>query len=232
MELWDRIVECQNELGPLGDYYVPTQWIVPDRQISAGYMHSGNPIMTGLDAVPFFASVDKLIKNPVPGGVTWGILHEIGHNRQRPAWTPSGTGEVTNNLFALYAIEKLIGKASYGHDALLTGTKRAEALKKYRATGPDFEVFKADPFLALAFFMEIQEAFGWKPFIEHFAACEKLERSKSPRTDEARWDLWLTGLSKATGHNLTTHFETWGIPVSAAAKESVKALPKWNPKES
>ena len=202
---------------------------MPDRQISAGYMHAGNPIMTGLDAVPFFASAEKLLRDN-PGGITWGILHEIGHNRQRTTWTPAGLGEVTNNLFALYGYDKLLGQPSSGHPSLLKDNRRAEALKKYRATGPDFEVFKADPFLALAFFMEIQEAFGWKPFMEHFVACEKLDRSKTPRTDEARWDLWLTGLSKATGHNLTNHFETWGIPVSAAAKESVKALPKWNPK--
>jgi len=230
LELWDRVMDCQNELGPLRREFAPTQWIVPDRQISAGYMHAGNPIMTWLDAVPFFASAEKLLTDN-PGGITWGILHEIGHNRQRNMWTPEGLGEVTNNLFALYAYDKLLGQPSAGHPSLLKSDRRADALKKYRATGPDFEVFKDDPFLALAFFMEIQEAFGWEPFIAHFAACEKLERSKAPRSDEDRWDLWLAGLSKASGHNLTAHFETWGIPVSATAIETIKDLPKWNPIE-
>ncbi|MBI1325522.1 hypothetical protein GC170_20350 [bacterium] len=229
LELWDRVMDSQNELGSLRREFVPTQWILPDRQISAGYMHAGNPIMTGLDAAPFFANAEKLLADN-PGGITWGILHEIGHNRQRDAWTPSGLGEVTNNLFALYVYDKLLGQASSGHPGLLKGQKRADALRKYQATGPNFETFKSDPFLALAFFMEIQEAFGWQPFFDHFAATEKLNRGSAPRTDEARWDAWLTGLSKSTGKNLTPHFEAWGIPVSSAAKESVTSLPKWTPK--
>jgi len=226
LDLWDRVMDSQNELGSLRRDFVPTQWIVPDRQISAGYMHAGNPIMTGLDAAPFFASAEKPLADK-PGGITWGILHEIGHNRQRDAWTPSGLGEVTNNLFALYVYDKLLGKPSSGHPGLLKGQKRADALRKYQATGPNFETFQADPFLALAFFMEMQEAFGWQPFVDHFAAIEKLKRGSAPRTGEARWDAWLTGLSKSTGKNLTPHFEAWGIPVSSAAKDAVGSLPKW-----
>jgi hypothetical protein len=227
LELWDRVMDCQNELGTLRPEFKPTQWIVPDRQISAGYMHAGNPIMTGLDAVPFFANPDKLLADK-PGGITWGILHEIGHNRQRPAWTPSGLGEVTNNLFALYAYDKLLNKPSAGHPGLLIRENREAALKKYRATGPDFERFKEDPFLALAFFMGIQEEFGWKPFITYFAKIEELPRKDRPETDSACWNSWLTGMSKHTGRNLSPYFEAWGIPISKDATKSMQSLPPWN----
>lgn len=228
LQLWDKVIETQDELGPLNREYIPTQWIVPDRQISAGYMHSGNPIMTFMDVVPSFSSAEKLMKSD-PGGVTWGILHEIGHNRQRGDWTPSGLGEVTNNLFALYVYDKMLGRPSFGHPGLLTAEKRTQALAKYRETGPDFEKFKSDPFLALSFFMELQESFGWKPFMEFFADSEAKPRAERPTTDVQRWDAWLTGMSKRTGKNLAPYFQLWGVPVSKEALESVQTYPAWRP---
>ncbi len=216
LEMWDRVVEMQDQLGPLNPPYKPIQWVVPDQQISAGYMHSGNPIMTFLDVVPWFSRAERLLASE-PGGVSWGILHEIGHNRQRPEWTPDGLGEVTNNLFALYVYDKMLGQPSSGHPGLLKGEKRAAALAAYRKTGPDFNRFKSDPFLALAFFMGIQEQHGWQPFINYFADVEKLPRGSRPRTEEARWDAWLIGLSKHAKKDLGPYFTQWGIPVSKTA---------------
>jgi hypothetical protein len=164
-----------------------------------------------------------------PGGGSWGILHEVGHNRQRGDWTPDGLGEVTNNLFALYVYDKLLGRPSFGHPGLLVGDKRARALAEYRRTGPDFEKFKSDPFLALAFFMELQESFGWEPFIKFFAESDKKPRGERPRTDVDRWDTWLVGMSGQTGKNLGPFFQHWGVPVSAKALESVKNLAEWKP---
>ncbi len=216
LEMWDRVVEMQDQLGPLNPPYKPIQWVVPDQQISAGYMHSGNPIMTFLDVVPWFSRAERLLASE-PGGVSWGILHEIGHNRQRPEWTPDGLGEVTNNLFALYVYDKMLGQPSSGHPGLLKGEKRAAALAAYRKTGPDFNRFKSDPFLALAFFMGIQEQHGWQPFINYFADVEKMPRGSRPRTEEARWDAWLIGLSKHAKKDLGPYFTQWGIPVSKTA---------------
>ena len=216
LEMWDRVIEMQDQLGPLNPPYKPIQWVVPDQQISAGYMHSGNPIMTFLDVVPWFSRAERLLASE-PGGVSWGILHEIGHNRQRPEWTPDGLGEVTNNLFALYVYDKMLGQPSSGHPGLLKGEKRAAALAAYRKTGPDFNRFKSDPFLALAFFMGIQEQYGWQPFISYFAEVEKLPRGSRPRTEEARWNAWLIGLSKHAKKDLGPYFTQWGIPVTKAA---------------
>ncbi|MFM1802862.1 MAG: hypothetical protein RJA81_2214 [Planctomycetota bacterium] len=226
LELWDRIMNCQEELGAINPPYRPIQWIVPDVQISAGYMHSGNPIMTFMDVVPWFSRTEKVLASD-PGGVSWGILHEIGHNRQHGEWTPGGLGEVTNNLFALYVYDKMLGKPSFGHPGLLTGQKRREAVNQYRETGPSFNKFKGDPFLALSFFMEMQEVFGWEPFIRFFEESDKLPPENRPRSDQARWDGWLTGMSRATGHNLGPYFEFWGIPVTPVALSEIKALKPW-----
>lgn len=57
--------------------------VVNDMQPSAGYMHSGYPIVTHLDCCQkdhgeCIFDIDKLMKNG-----NWGMFHEIGHNMQR-----------------------------------------------------------------------------------------------------------------------------------------------------
>ncbi len=69
--------------------------IVADVQISAGYMHSGYPIMIPTSAAPKMVTFGKL---KFPG---WGFYHEIGHNHQRGYFTFEGTGEVTNNVLGM-----------------------------------------------------------------------------------------------------------------------------------
>lgn len=62
-----------------------------DLQPSAGYMHSGYPIVTGLDVATasnsgFIFNLQNLITKG-----SWGIFHENGHNVQRGWWTFDGT---------------------------------------------------------------------------------------------------------------------------------------------
>ena len=40
-------------------------------------------------------------------GTAWGCFHEIGHNLQNKRWTPTGTGEVTNNIFGVFINNKV-----------------------------------------------------------------------------------------------------------------------------
>eukprot|EP00922_Rhytidocystis_sp_ex-Travisia-forbesii_P027893 GHVS01040938.1.p1 GENE.GHVS01040938.1~~GHVS01040938.1.p1 ORF type:complete len:1609 (-),score=260.66 GHVS01040938.1:232-4668(-) len=37
----------------------------------------------------------------LPSNGSWGLFHELGHNRQKPEWTSEGMGEVTVNIFTL-----------------------------------------------------------------------------------------------------------------------------------
>ncbi len=60
---------------------IPTQRLRPERMahdvdISAGYMHSGYPVMTFLDVV------DSTLVFPMTGPGHWGHFHEFGHNHQ------------------------------------------------------------------------------------------------------------------------------------------------------
>ncbi|RYG26031.1 hypothetical protein EON82_04960, partial [bacterium] len=197
-----------------------------DRQISAGYMHAGYPIMTWEDVSETFTDIAKLRGR----GATWGFFHELGHNFQEGPWTFDGTGEVTNNLFSLYASEKLNGitPAEYGvaHPAMAPEAQK-KRLEAYLAKGAKFEDWKSDPFLALTMYAQLREAFGWEPFTKAFAAYRR--DGIRPQGELAQHDAWMVQMSRATGRNLGPFFQAWGVPTSESARKSLESLPGWMP---
>ncbi|MBL9000092.1 MAG: hypothetical protein JNK25_03010 [Phycisphaerae bacterium] len=221
LAFWDAILDAQADLAGIPRERPWPQRYVADVQISAGYMHSGYPIMTHLDAAADMASLSNMKKGP------WGLLHEMGHNHQEGDWTFDGTGEVTCNLFAMYCIETVCGLPwREGHEGLRDSAKR---IAKHRATGRSFEKWKEDPFLALAMYAQLVEAFGWETFKRVFAEYRALSRDERPRTEEAKRDQWMVRFSRACGRNLGPFFDDWGVPVSAEAKASIADLPGWMP---
>ena len=197
--------------------------MVADVQISAGYMHSGYPIMTWLDVEKTTVDVDKLKQFP------WGHWHEMGHNHQKSEWTFDGTGEVTNNLLPLYVWTTILGHdVGSGHPAL-KDVERAKRWAKYEADGKPFKEWQSDPWLALEMYIEMQKAFGWEPFKKVFAEYTTLTDAQKPKTEEQKHDQWMVRMAHATGHNLGPFFEKWNVPTSAAARASIADLPAWMP---
>lgn len=214
VSLWEHILSKYRELDgrPLPK---AAERMVADRQISAGYMHSGYPIMTWMDdSVPLSLSVERLTKEG-----TWGHWHEIGHNHQLSEWTFDGTGEVTNNIYTLYMMEKVAGRGIWSR----IGEARDRA-KKYQAEGAPFEKWKSDPFLALVMYAELIEAFGWE-------SCQKwfrdYETGPKPRNEQEKRDQFLTRYSRVVKRDLSPFFQKWGVPTSEAARASLKDLPAW-----
>ena len=209
LRFWDRVLDADADLAGLPHERVAPERYVADVEISAGYMHSGYPIMTHLDAAARMVDLELLSKKG-----DWGLFHEMGHNHQQPDWTFEGTGEVTCNLFALYVLETVVGiPGTSGHEAF---RDRETRTARYLADGAKFETWKADPFLALFSYVQLREAFGWKPFQAVFAADRTLADAERPRTEEQKRDAWMTRFSRAVGKDLGPFFTTWGIPTSAA----------------
>jgi hypothetical protein len=228
MKFWDRAMDACAELAGRALHKDRPERYVCDEQISAGYMHSGYPIMMHLDVAETVVDQKRIMTNG-HGGV-WGFFHEIGHNYQVGDWTFSGTGEVTNNLFALYVLEKACGWREPGHPAIKPDV-REKRLKDYLAGGADFNKWKSDPFLALTMYLQLQEAFGWEAFKKVFAEYRDLPADQRPKTDAEKRDQWMTRFSKAVGRNLAPFFEAWGVPTSPQARESIAHLPAWTPEK-
>ena len=222
MVFWDRVMDACADLSARPRERTRPERYVPDEQISAGYMHSGYPIMTHLDAAEPMVNLAKM------KGGRWGLFHEVGHNHQSGAWTFSGTGEVTVNLFSLYILDTVCGEDGKLRSNL-SDEARTKKRQKYFADGRKFEKWKSDPFLALDMYMQLQEAFGWEAYKKVFAEYRDLPRSERPKNDDEERDQWLVRMSKTVGRNLGPFFEAWGVPTSPQARKSVASLPGWMP---
>lgn len=230
MQQWDRILDAAADLATIPQTRKRPERYVPDQQISAGYMHAGYPIMTHMDAIEDMINPEKLGLNHKGG--SWGLFHELGHNHQVSDWTFDGTGEVTVNLFSLYIMEKVCGQPiNAGHDAL---DKRGQMVAKFldnRKGGPSHDRWKSDPFLALIMYQQLREAFGWEIYQQVFAQYRDLPAAERPKTQQDKRDQWMIRFSKACGHNLGPFFEAWKVPTTEAARDSIKDLPEWMPKD-
>lgn len=221
MQFWNRILDADADLAAIPRERGKPQRICADVQISAGYMHSGYPIMTHLDAVDEMTQLAKLSAG------SWGLFHELGHNHQEPDWTFDGTTEVTCNLFSLYVIEQVCGKPwSEGHGGM---KDRAKQFAEWEKKGRTFEVWKQEPFLALQMYAQLVEGFGWEPYKKVFAEYRKLQPSERPKGELAKHDQWMTRMSRTVGKNLGPFFQAWNVPTSETARASLNDLPIWFP---
>lgn len=226
---WDQVADAAADLYGIPHERKRQERYCVDIEISAGYMHSGYPIMTHDDMDRSFVSLSTLRGSD--GNKTWGFYHELGHNHQQPEWTWSGLGEVTNNLFSLYGDEQFNRTdANYtGSHGAVDPVVRRERLIKYLASGVSFEGMNSDPFLTLTFFIQLRQAFGWESFKKVFAEYRGLPEAERPRTEWEKHDQFLTRFSRTVGKDLGPFFTAWGLPTSEAARQSVASLPKWMP---
>ena len=223
-EAWNRVLDLSAELAawPSAARSSPERFVV-DRQISAGYMHSGYPLMAHLDQQANLVNTKHLRSE-----CNWGFYHEVGHNHQVGDWTFDGTVEVTVNLFTLYVYEFLCGIPVAENDRG-SAAFRAEQMASYDFANPDFEQWKREPFLALVMYEQMQQAFGWDAYREVFATYRALPDSERPKSDDEKRDQWLVHFSRQVGRNLGPFFEAWGVPTSQSARDEVADLSVWLP---
>lgn len=225
MEFWKKVVEAQDDVANQTAERRRPERIVADVQISAGYMHSGYPIMIPTSAAPEMVTFNKL---KFPG---WGFYHEIGHNHQRGTFTFDGTGEVTNNVIGMYCYEAVLGKDwLIGHGGI-SEQSRKEHVQKIKKASDKWQAWKGDPFLALTTYIQLVQAFGWESWRAYLHSFADPAFGPAPKSDEQSRDQFLLRYSKITKKNLGPFFEAWGIPVSAAAKTEAAKLEVWMPKE-
>jgi len=214
-------MDAQAELAAIDPVRVRPERIVTDRQISAGWMHSGYPIMAHTLSSPDLTSLANLMTFG-----DWGAFHELGHNHQWADWLLPGTTETSCNLWSVHTMEQVVGiDRSQGHSALLS-TARADRVQAYVDGGRDFAA-DWSVWTALETWLMIQEEFGWEPLIavqERYLADAP---GDAPGSDQARIDRWAVRMSEETGRDLTPFFDAWGIPLSAGVYGAVGGLPPW-----
>ncbi len=225
MDTWNRVLDACADLAGMPRDRKKAERIVPDLQISAGYMHSGYPIMTHADQYGILGRRDKIMAGQ------WGLFHELGHNHQNGDWTFSGSGEVTVNLFTLYVFEQVCGRAIAESRPEMEPRRRRGAMGGHVAAGSPFDQWQRDPFLALVSYVQMIEAFGWDAFKKSFAEYRALPPSERPRNDDEKRDQWLVRFSRTVKRDLGPFFKAWGIPVSDRARAEAAQFPVWMPED-
>ena len=151
----------------------------------------------------------------------------------RPAVQPrrpgiDGTTPSTHvHLFTVYVLETVCKKTG-GHGGV-DPSRRAAKVKAHLAGGADFKKWTSDPFLSLAMYLQLKDAFGWEPYKKVFAEYRALRRGEAPSNDAQKRDQWMMRFSRAVGRDLGPFFERWGVPTSAGARKSIAELPVWMP---
>ncbi|KAI4871509.1 hypothetical protein NFI96_029130, partial [Prochilodus magdalenae] len=134
-KLWDSIIRGVADLAAKPAKFTRKERFVVDVQISAGFMHSGYPIMMHSESGP-----DLLNPSGASKGVFWGPLHELGHNQQRLEWEfKPHTTECTCNLWSVYVHEMVLGvNRANAHEAM-TADERLSRIRKYITDGRRLE---------------------------------------------------------------------------------------------
>jgi hypothetical protein len=215
LEWWDKAMGLEDDLIALRR--LAPERVVPDRQISAGFMHSGYPFMCWIDpSQKDSVDLPKLMKEG-----NWGFFHELGHNHQCSAWTFTGQTEVTCNLFSLYVMEKLVGKPQgRGHPSM---EKLEELLVKRFAAEPN-----KGPFEQLATFVVLIRAHGWGPLRETLRSYAS-DAAPKGSTKEQLQDLFALRYGKAAKADVSEYFEKMGYSVEATTKSALKGFPAFKP---
>lgn len=224
MTFWKKQVEAQDDISNQTAERKRPERMVADVQISAGFMHSGYPIMLHVPEADEMVTFSRL---KFPG---WGYHHEVGHNHQRGDFTFDGTGEVTNNVLAMYVYHAVLEKDwLIGHPAI-SEEARKENIQKIKRASDKWQTWKSDPFLALTTYIQLIQEFGWESWRKYLYSFSDSSFGPAPANDDAKRDQFLVRYSKIANKNLGPFFEAWGIPVSSSAKAEVSMMPPWMPK--
>ena len=222
LDLWATVMDAQADLAGVSRDRARPERMVLDRQISAGWMHSGYPIMGHLESTAELADLTTLT-----GDGAWGPLHELGHNHQLDPLLLPGTTEATCNLFSVYASEEVLGISRDVAHSALDPDSRTERVEDYLAGGADFSA-DWSVWVALETYLQLQEAFGWEPLIAVHTEFAEMSASERPSSDQARIDALVEATSLATERDLRDFYTAWGFPFSDDVADTVEHLPAWS----
>ncbi|KAK2846920.1 hypothetical protein Q5P01_009919 [Channa striata] len=216
---WDAIMRGIADLAAIPHKFPRKERIVIDVQISAGWMHSGYPIMGHTPTAADLVNVDIAKTKDL-----WGPIHELGHNQQTSCWEfRPHTTECTNNLWSVYVHEEVLGINSAQAHSFMTLPKRKKRTEEYVRGGRNLNNWYT--WVALETYMQLQERFGWDAFKKVFAAYHQM--SNFPNDNKGKMNLYAETFSQTVGMNLCGFLKSWSWPIEESTEEKLSNLPPW-----
>ncbi len=218
-KLWDDIMTASYNLAGLPNGRARGERAVADRQISAGWLHSGYPVMGHLATAPEWLDVAKVRKSG-----SWGLFHEIGHNFQWRDWVIPKTTEVSVNLWSVHSCEKIaVNGGCHGNAFPPKSTQLVEDFVKKGATYSAWSTWGT-----LQMYVQLAKGFGWGTYSKLFSGYYKIPDKDAPNTVQAKHDTFCVRFSQLVKKDLGKFFAAWAMPVSkAGCRDKVKHLAPW-----
>jgi hypothetical protein len=218
MAFWDEVMRASTWLAGLEEPRTRSERFVVDRQISAGWMHSGYPVMAHLESAQEVLNLDSL-----RSAGAWGPFHEFGHNHQNVDWVLPGTTESSVNLWSVYVSEEVAGvPRADAHPAITVAEREARVAAWLSGRDRDWSVW-----MALETYLQLQEEFGWEPFRAVFQGYLAMNEAERPVDEAQQIQGWIVRMSRAVGRDLSLFHEAWGFPITEGTRSAVSDLPAW-----
>ncbi|KAI7843452.1 hypothetical protein COHA_002930 [Chlorella ohadii] len=224
MQHWNTALDACAEMAGISPNRDREERFQHDIDISAGYMHSGYPVMTFLDVTNSTLDVTSW---------KWGHFHELGHNHQRGEWTPPNGGEMVPNFFSaiqMYRVLNITTPANfygwYGNDYNSRYANR-RAHKARVAAGEQFDAWanlENVGGLMLDSIFEAMEDPRWEPFELLKKTLASYWTNPKPGSEDVR-QYWIKRQSQVAQLNMASYYKGWGWPVEAATEAALAALP-------
>ncbi|XP_051007596.1 TRPM8 channel-associated factor 2-like [Acomys russatus] len=156
LQLWDKMMQAVAKLAAKPFPFQRPERIVADVQISAGWMHSGYPIMCLLESVQELINLTSIKSNGL-----WGPIHELGHNQQCWNWEfPPHTTEATCNLWSVYVHETVLGIPRAQAHPDLNPEEREKRIKEHLQKGAPLSNW--DVWTALETYLQVLSTISWR----------------------------------------------------------------------
>ncbi|XP_075041972.1 TRPM8 channel-associated factor homolog [Mixophyes fleayi] len=219
LTVWDRMMEEILKLSALPPVFERQERIVVDTQLLEGWMHSGYPIMCHVKSVEALLNVEDITQD------MWGAIHELGHNQQFMEWEfPPHTNEALCNLWAIYVYENVFEILREKAHSELQPKMREDRIIQYLEDGTSLDNWSG--WVCLETYLQLQEGFGWDPYIKLFSDYKKLTDIRNE--NRFKMNLWAELFSQQVQKNLVPFFKTWGWPIEEELAERLSTLPEWD----
>ncbi|MEM9453775.1 MAG: M60 family metallopeptidase [Myxococcota bacterium] len=220
MDLWGEILDAQATLAAIPHDRPRAERFVLDRQISNGWMHAGYPMMGHIASTP--GLIDRA---HIETHGSWGPFHELGHGHQWRELGLPGVVEATVNLWSVHTSETVLGLGRAQAHPALTPAARAQRIADYLAGGADFWN-DWSVWTALETYLQLQEAFGWQPFIDLHA--DYLAIPLGPQwSDQQKIDEFALTFGAQVDRDLGPFLLAWGLPLSPTVVDQLAQRPAW-----
>ena len=230
MEHWDKVHEAMQSLEPrTGNHWADRPYrYVADVSVSWGYMYcpADGPLTIPVSTAAAMFQLENF--DATGENKLWGHYHEMGHAHQNPLWTDNGTGEVTVNIFTVYALHTINGYPLDSKEMRSDPQTAWNTFNDHRKSGKTFEE-SGGPFKRLQFYALLWHEFGFDAFRTTFSHIRQIPTEKKPQNKTEERNLFLVQFSQVVGRNLASYFEAWGITVTNESRQQLQSLPDWMP---